>query len=457
MIRLSICATATGVLQIDDGAGGLRNVPQLTASANSLIAALKTPADTNTNSIELTGIVWPPPPNTGPWTGYTLFASIDNGETICMQVEGTVDGSGNLPTSLTLTGQAVAGPPSPPNAPDTVLHYATYGPPNIKQKKVRIKVKLMCHPGDSPGLATEILSNGDCTGTLRCMHLASDRTQDTNTTEGGIEWSADATQLALDDWSPGGGRPQRILSILTHKIDGTSPLLNFLITGYDHVSGTFTLSPDPLAASVGAGDVFVVRFVPMWDPTLQQFYDLGMINGQFPSGTPVADAGQPGSRVGTIGRIIAGPGRGQTRKVIQYGPQYYLFDSPFVGVDQTSLIGIEFPAWIHQVDGPDIDNASILNQQAIPVVVSDLLEHGLIVQGVIVDSSGNESTDQLSPTRETFMFGDTAFGFGGLQLGARFEFGRGDSGGGVAVAVNDVSAISSSPLPWLLAGLRRSE
>lgn len=417
-------------------------------SAPAIVVAIQIPANTNTNSVTLDGILWPHDPPNAPWDGYTVFGAIDDEGGICEQFE-VVDVLANFPTSILITGLAVTGPPTPPNPPDTELHFATYSPPVIGIDHIRIRAKFGAVFGVTNGIATQVTSIPNLgSGTLRCMHLASDVAQDTDPTEGGVLWRAnsDPAKLATDDWSPGGGRPQRILSVMTHKATGTSPLLNFLITAYDSLSGTFTLSPDPVAAGVSKGDIFVVRIVPTWQINFQNFFDPGFDNGQYAL-VPAAGI----DYTNCVCRIIWGPGRGQTRPIVFNDKTGFLFDKPMFGVDVTSVPIIEFPTWVRQVDYNQIDNSNYNTLGQFQFPISDMLEQGLVVQAIPVMKDGKESTDFYAITRDLFVFSDS-FGIGGKTLGARIEFGRGDNGGGVPVNVGDISAIIAAQHGGFLQG-----
>jgi hypothetical protein len=178
--------------------------------------------------------------------------------------------------------------------------------------------------------------------------------------------------------------------------------------------------------------------------TSYSFTDTQMVNGQYPFGTSgingrgLLDAESPQR----FGRVLAGPGRGQLAAVVAHDNTSYTFDRAFVDVDDTSLVIIEFGPWLQQTNGNKLSISDYLTKGNLNVGIDGLLQHGLLVQGALVDVDGQESPDALSPSREFFPFNDVAYGVGGklTEIG-RFEFGRGSDGGPVAVAAGDESAI----------------
>lgn len=453
-------------------------------SVPAIVEEIKIPGGTDTQQIVLNNVMFPP----GAWDQFIVYVSIDRQEMMCAQFTGVI---ASPPEAITINGP---------------LLKATYSPADTSIDHLRIKIKSLRHLGVVTGLVTEVgaaVGTGPlASGWARCMHLSADRTQDTNPTEGGINWAANLNLalLATDDWGAPVNGQQRVLSMLTQKIDGSAPILNFAIVAYDSNDGKFFLSPDPAGFEITPGDVFVVRFIPQWASTQlpalealgigqnwnvdQWLYEWGVllgapVSGQFTEdiiqalglsdstrGTiitfaQIADVlgttsftdpgmvnGQYGSGIGDVGtlalqgRILAGSGARQISKVASNTNIGYSFVAPFANVDQTSLIVIEFEPWLGSTDGAQLKIASYGEQGDLNVPVPGLLERGYLVQVCCVDVDGSESPDALNPSREFFGFNDVSFGVGGqLQEVARLEFGRGSDGGPAPVAPGDMTAL----------------
>ena len=372
-------------------------------SVPALVQEIKLPGGADTQQIVLNNIVWPP----GAWDEWILYVSIDRQEMLCAQFTGTIT---SPPQPIVINGPLLP---------------ATYSPADASIDHLRIKIKSLRHLGVVTGIITEVtaaVGTGPlAAGTIRCMHLAADRSQDTNPTEGGIDWAANINDalLATDDWGAQVNGQSRVLSVLTQKLDGSSPILNFTILAYDSNSGTFYLGPsDPASFEIRPGDIFVVRFIPQWNVTFDKFTDPGMINGQY------------GGGIGTLGdlalqgRIIDGAGKRQIAAVSANDNSSYSFSSPFANVDQTSVPIIEFQAWLGATDGPKLNVATYQQVGDLNVLIPGVLQRGYLVQVCCVDADGSESPDELNPSREFFGSAQQSYGVGGnLQEVARLEFG----------------------------------
>lgn len=386
-------------------------------SAASAVKAVTIPLDQPGSMISLTGLTWPTPPTVAGWDSVLVFAAASSASRLCWQQ--TIPCVGGVPPD---TLDFLGDPNGPPERP---VKYATYNAPNAGFNYLRTKIKQESHPGCVPSFVSAV--SGD---TFTCLHLASDRALDTKLTEGNITWDPDSTLLAADNWVG------RIISVITHKIDGVAPIVNMTCTAYDSATGTFTCTPAPETMGVGVGDVFIVRFTPTWSPDGTVFTDPGMFNGLFWLGTYGAAGFEQ------IGRVIEGRGKGQTRRVTGHDDTSYTFDPGFDDVDATSILIIEFAEWLQTANGDALSITDLLQSGTLVMGLDGLLGKGLLVQGVIVSSDKVESPDDRSEVREFFPFDDVSYGVGGeLQLALEVEFGRGSDGGPAAIAVDDISSI----------------
>jgi hypothetical protein len=179
------------------------------------------------------------------------------------------------------------------------------------------------------------------------------------------------------------------------------------ITGYDHATGTLTVSPQAVVAghpelSIHAGDVVVIRNTPdvpnTNDPT--QITDSGYQNV-----TCDYSGLTPGVEVGNILRVIQGTGRGQLRKITGNTPTQLSWDLPLV-LDETSVWIVEDAAWSYIVDSSDVDNANYQLATSLTLPSTNFLDFSMVVGGFTVNSAGVESSDASAPIREIFIYGD---------------------------------------------------
>lgn len=123
--------------------------------------------------------------------------------------------------------------------------------------------------------------------------------------------------------------------------------------------------------------------------------------------------------IGRIARIIAGPGRGTTRKILSNTATQITIEGEW-GLDDPndlldSTIIIERAPWEVQVETSTFSNRERNQSTEIEVPIENLLRRILLVEAVGVDREGRESVAALSQEREIFVFGARG------QLGAQAQ------------------------------------
>ena len=212
----------------------------------------------------------------------------------------------------------------------------------------------------------------------------------------------------------------------------TWPYESFQITGFNALTGTFTIdSSQPLNSLLGSttaylGDVFVVAFKG-YDNTADPytFTDAGLSNRLNVEGGEAPHTGlPPHTEKGYVFRVIAGKSRGLSTRVVDNGDVFYsLADA--IPLDSTSIIIIETPGWETQIDSSSINNSNPLLQASLVLPTSNYLDTTLLVGGFTVDNQGNESLDDNEPLRMIYIYGvpgkvagqaTFGMGIGGPQL-----------------------------------------
>jgi hypothetical protein len=314
-------------------------------SPPSNIVTKYTAAGTDTNMLTLSGITWP----AGTWTGYVLFGAVDDERLLCWQAEVTAA----LPASIAITAM-----PS----------RSTWGLPSPWLRRVRIRGKRVRHSGPVGATVTSV-----STDTIVCAELAT----------------------FADDWTG------RVLSVIADLSDGSAPLWNFAITDYTALTGTFTVTPDPLAAGVAAGDVLVVRTAAT-TVTATTIEDTGWLNGTYPAGMTVNE------EIGNLVRVLSGPGRGQIRRITSNTADTCTIDTPWDTDDlptSASVWIVEAPLWAYLSES-EVCNASTLNVQGtMRMPIDNLLNQVALIQCTTLDEFGVETPESLACVREIYLFG----------------------------------------------------
>jgi hypothetical protein len=331
-------------------------------SAPSNIAIIGTPAS-GTGTFTLEDITWPA---VAGLVSYVLFVATQD-DLICAQATGTLTAGSNntyTPGSITFGGP---------------LARSTWALPSPYISKIRIKAKRAIHMGVA-GLDVDSVA---APNQVVCG------------------WLVDANPPA-NDFNPVG----RILSVVGRP-ESSTPFVSVQITGYDHATGTLTVSPQAVVAghpelSIHAGDVVVIRNSAdapnTSNPT--QITDSGYQNV-----TCDYSGLTPGVEVGNILRVIMGTGRGQLRKITGNTPTQLSWDLPLV-LDETSVWIVEDAAWSYIVDSSDVDNANYQLATSLTLPSTNFLDFSMVVSGFTVNSAGVESSDASAPIREIFIYGD---------------------------------------------------
>lgn len=296
------------------------------------------------SKIVLGGITWPQ----GNWAGYALFGAVDHRQLMTKQSVQL----GELPEQIDIQNAFIR---------------SAIPLPNAKFRRIRVKAKRSIHAGVL-GHPIEAVAAGK------------------------IIISAIASPS--DNWQG------RLISVIADQADGSAGMWNFMVTAYNPSTGEFTCSPDPHAAGVESGDVLIIRTKPD-AVTGRIIADSKWVNQQAPNGMT------PGAEKGNLVRIIAGKGRGQVRTVIENTQTALTVDRDWdVTPDATSVFVVEAPQWEYQSDSAPLVVETEGVDISISVPVDNFLEKAVAVIAVEVDSEGKESPEELSPYRETFLYGN---------------------------------------------------
>jgi hypothetical protein len=331
-------------------------------SAPSNIAIIGTPAS-GTGTFTLEDITWPA---VAGLVSYVLFVATQD-DLICAQTSGALTAGPNntyTPDSITFGGP---------------LARSTWALPSPYISKIRIKAKRAIHMGVA-GLDVDSVA---APNQVVCG------------------WLVDANPPA-NAFNPVG----RLLSVVGRP-ESSTPFVSVQITGYDHATGTLTVSPQAVVAghpelSIQVGDVVVIRNSAdapnTGNPT--RITDSGYQNV-----TCNYSGLTPGVEVGNILRVIMGTGRGQLRKITGNTPTQLSWDLPLV-LDETSVCIVEDAAWSYSVDSSDVDNANYQLATSLTLPSTNFLDFSMVVGGFTVNSAGVESSDASAPIREIFIYGD---------------------------------------------------
>jgi hypothetical protein len=327
-------------------------------SAPSNIAIIGTsPSGTDTFTLE--GITWPA---VAGLASYVLFVATQD-DLICAQATDALTAGANntyTPGSITFGGPLVR---------------STWALPSPYVSKIRIKAKRAVHMG----VVGATVDHVNAPNQVVCP------------------WLIDATNV----FNPVG----RILSVVGRP-ESSTPFLSVTITGYDHTTGTLTVSPQAVLSghpelSIQAGDVVVIRNKAddINNSTPTQITDTGYQN------VTCGYAGlTAGAEVGNVLRVIQGTGRGQLRKITGNTPTQLSWDAPLV-LDGTSVWIVEVPSWDYTGDSTTINNADSLHAVSLNIPTDNFIDQALVIAGFTVDVNGNESPDGDVAIREDWIYG----------------------------------------------------
>jgi hypothetical protein len=309
--------------------------------------AIAVSSGTNTNAVTLTDIDWP----AGSWDGYIVCGAEDE-RALCVQTEAV----GSLPSSYTHSG---------------VLSPSSWNLPGSTQRRVRVKAKRVVNGGIISGQVNAVGLNS-----ITCTALA------------GL--SGDYTG--------------RVLMLIADFSDGSVPLVDFDITGYNSTTGTFTVTPEATTWGVQVGDVFLVLAEAniASDTTIG---DSGFENAVYPDGLA-------NDLAGYLVRIIAGKGRGQVRRIASNTSTTLTIDEPWtITPNGTSFFVIEVPTWEYSAESTPVPVRRNDISTTLRIAADNLENTTLLVAAFGEDTDEQESPEELSPVRMVWMYGKGTAGF----------------------------------------------
>lgn len=298
--------------------------------SNVLAAALSA-----TGKLTIGSITWPQAPS-GSWDGYAWMLG-DSEQSMCQN--------------------QIAGAPPSTIEIDFERRFSQALQPNIS--KIRAKVKLCPWPGIVRGAVSAVTS----------------------------------TSIVVDAFAGGGDAfTGRRVSIISDDSDGRPGVWNFACSSYAESTGTFTVTPDPSAAGVQAGDMLVVLTSP------SSIASTGYSDTAYNFTTD--------ELIGYVARILYGKGRGQARTITANTATAITIEPVWdTNPDSTSVIVIEEAGWGYFADSAEIENLSGLSIE-ISVPTDNLPGAVVLVAGLGVDRFGNEAPESATPMRLLYIKGE---------------------------------------------------
>jgi hypothetical protein len=301
-------------------------------SPPSEILVLQVPIGTNTNSLTINNIKWPP---VSGLNGYVLFANSVE-DLLCGQQAAL-----GQPASVTFNGP---------------IARQTYAVPDFDLSRLRLRAQVLIHGG--------VLGAG--VDAITTTTVASHATIDTD---------------GSDNWAG------RVLAIIGRQQgDGIAPFAHFNITAFDPLTGTYTLDRDPIAAGVQTGDIFVVCFkgadnsanpYVVGDPGIANSNNIPPNSGETPNDP---------NRIGRMVRVIKGKSRGSSAKIVSNDATSYTLDQA-LPIDATSVWVVADPGWNYSKDVV-VNNADPSQTTLSAIEINNYLGLALLVEGVTIDAEG---------------------------------------------------------------------
>ena len=292
-------------------------------------------------------------------TGYDVWAGLDR-----RRMAFQFGGSGQPPATIDIGGP---------------IHDMTKGMPDGTAVGVRIAAKHVWHAG----VAGLLVNAVPAANQIQCLDFMN----------------------STDTWTG------ELVFVCSNR-EGEVPLWNFLVTGFDALTGTLTVSPN--CDGVEAGDVLIVYARPTaleaglpsgWtaaNTITNALWNNSVNRQQFPG----SDGMIPGDEAGRILRILRGKGAGQWRFITDNTKLTHQVTPGWdVQPDATSLYIVEAPEW---------PNISPTNQLIVPryqivsaihVQVPNLTEQVALVGGFLVDTDGKQTDDSVAVFRMIYVFG----------------------------------------------------
>jgi len=202
----------------------------------------------------------------------------------------------------------------------------------------------------------------------------------------------------------------RYMSTLGDASDGSAPLWNFQITGFDSTTGTLTVFPqavlnEPSNDSVQPGDVLAIRSIAT-SAGVDWVEDTMWTNSVFAKiyGKTGWDTDE---NAGRVCRILRGTGQGQIRRITQNTNIRLYVDPPWdTQPDNTSVIIIENPDWDAFAETSDLDIPKNGIPMELRMRLDNLADTVVLVGGFAVDDQGHFTVEELACFREIYIFGE---------------------------------------------------
>lgn len=323
-------------------------------SPPSEILVLKVPVGTNTNSLTINNIKWPP---VAALNGWVLFAN-----TAEDMISAQLWQQQALPSSITFNGP---------------IARQTFAVPDYDVARLRLRAQVLIHGGVLGG-SVDSMTSGTAPFTIVC-HANIDVTR-------------------KDNWA------HRVLAVIGRQQgDGIAPWAHFNITAFNAQTGAYTIDRDPVAAGVQPGDFFAVCTYGV-DNSANPYLvtELGMSNaGNVPPHT--GETPNDPNRIGRMIRVIKGTSRGKSAKILSNTATSYTVDQP-LPMDATSVWVLCDPGWNYSKDVV-LNNADPAQTTLSAIEINNYKELALFIEGVTIDSEGTIIDDSDAPVRMLYIPG----------------------------------------------------
>jgi hypothetical protein len=177
------------------------------------------------------------------------------------------------------------------------------------------------------------------------------------------------------------------------------PIADFAVTA--NTATAFTVTPDPVAAGITAGMVFVMRSKYSATSTV-------LTNANF-ANSYNANAGlTAGAEVGNLVRILSGSGLGQLPRQITANTSTTLtVDPPYeILIDLDTIAVIEEPKWHPGQPAKQLTSKPNPTPSTVATVsIDNYLQKSILVEALVADPQGNTSLERFSPLREVYVWG----------------------------------------------------
>jgi hypothetical protein len=311
---------------------------------------------TNTNTITTPAISW-----FSGTSGYVVFAGLDSNN-----MSAQASGSGT-PSTITITS----------------LNLETYGPPDAMASRLHFEASL-CGAAGSP---SESFGHAGVWGDA-CYSVST----------GILHFNPPSGSFTSNQFAG----YDLMLVALPVGVSGEIPMACFRITA-NTAGGDFTVTPDPAAAGIAAGSVFVCMSVPGAGSTVSKIVDTNFQNA-YNGGTGLV----ANKERGNIAVILFGAGKFFERVISGNDATSISWDVPLpVAPDSTTRYIIVRSELAYDVAAPSGSAtpvpATVPQVGAIPVV--NYSGQTLFIRVHTQDSNGNDSLHAYAPWRIVYNWG----------------------------------------------------